>query len=1066
MAEMRIDVGMSIGTDGVARNDGVSGTLVTVTATSSATTHQFRIVTSTGTYPTITDTSGTGVGPWTFTPSDGAGHSYLLELIDDLGLSTESVTRRTLRVPTTNLGFFILAPNETADPDASEYNKGALVIARSNDNVSSNVYGWQPRLDEWFREIDSWKAPGGDLGGTLPNPEVNDLTISGEAQGSILYFNGSNWTQLAPGTSGDVLQTQGAGANPQWAAAAGGGATDHGALTGLGDDDHTQYLLASGARAMSGGLNMGTNAITNVGNVDGVDVSAHDHSGAGQGGTIAHGSLSGVGTNTHAAIDSHIADSAIHSTGLQGAYDNGNGIQVSGSAVDITHGTAAVTNYSALRILYSAQTYTALPSGLQVNLTGAVGFNSASDIYGVWLRGATNSGAGDTIGIHVDSGWDSQLELGTRGTTTNSPPRLRLNDGTGAAARYAYIDFDAATGAGRLRAFIDNGTVVDRVLDLDGDNGSIQLGSSTFSATTEAVQAGWQAHAGGTRSVAIGRTAHVTASQGIAIGSLLTIAHTNSFGIGRGADSTASHQGLLGGATSYITELIAGGGDTDDNARSCLWRTSDAATEGVAGWTLTVRAGNGGDGTGVTAGGDGAILTLAAGVGGADGGAGAGADAQVRVDGTRLEFYDTVGAAARDIHIGNTPTAGTLGARAVVIGNDHDDISGDDNVLIGNSINTQGHAEGIVIGNGGLSSGGDQGGIRIGFGGGTAQLQAIAIGSGNTIARTSSIVLGNASDTNARGVAIGAGAGDFGTGVRTIAIGYLARSQNADYSVTVGYNNDHDGRYGVSIGSGNNVDHDYCVVLGYNNNGAGAAQTTAANQFIVGSTTGYITEACIAGGLTDDNARTAVWHVSDAASAATAGWGLEIRAGDGLTSGAGGDLRLSGGVCPDSPSDSGSLLITTDGSDRIEWTGEGEEHFGDTTDSDEYWVRLPCSRQKTINTASAVLAIVTGIGNSSVVEIHAFVRAVEEGDETDYAMWYGHCFARKSAGGSVTIDKQTWVNDGTADDTGYTYGLNNGTSWDTPSFDVNSGAIEVTANGTNTYTINWSGHVEWGQLAA
>jgi len=52
--------------------------------------------------------------------------------------------------------------------------------------------------------------------------------------------------------------------------------TDHGALGGLGDDDHTQYLLHDGSRAMSGALDMGTNAITNVGLVDGVTVHDHD----------------------------------------------------------------------------------------------------------------------------------------------------------------------------------------------------------------------------------------------------------------------------------------------------------------------------------------------------------------------------------------------------------------------------------------------------------------------------------------------------------------------------------------------------------------------------------------------------------------------------------------------------------------------------------------------------------------------------------------------------------------------------------------------------------------------
>lgn len=75
------------------------------------------------------------------------------------------------------------------------------------------------------------------------------------------------------------------GQTPAWDAAAdrwepvtpsggGGGATDHGALTGLADDDHAQYLLADGSRALTGNLNVGSNNITSVGTVDGRDVSA------------------------------------------------------------------------------------------------------------------------------------------------------------------------------------------------------------------------------------------------------------------------------------------------------------------------------------------------------------------------------------------------------------------------------------------------------------------------------------------------------------------------------------------------------------------------------------------------------------------------------------------------------------------------------------------------------------------------------------------------------------------------------------------------------------------------
>ena len=46
-----------------------------------------------------------------------------------------------------------------------------------------------------------------------------------------------------------------------------GGTLDHGAaLTGLADDDHTQYLLATGTRAMTGDLDMGGNDVYNVRN--------------------------------------------------------------------------------------------------------------------------------------------------------------------------------------------------------------------------------------------------------------------------------------------------------------------------------------------------------------------------------------------------------------------------------------------------------------------------------------------------------------------------------------------------------------------------------------------------------------------------------------------------------------------------------------------------------------------------------------------------------------------------------------------------------------------------------
>lgn len=51
--------------------------------------------------------------------------------------------------------------------------------------------------------------------------------------------------------------------------------TSHGDLTGLVNDDHKQYLRTDGARVMSGPLDMGTNAINNAGNINGINIVSH-----------------------------------------------------------------------------------------------------------------------------------------------------------------------------------------------------------------------------------------------------------------------------------------------------------------------------------------------------------------------------------------------------------------------------------------------------------------------------------------------------------------------------------------------------------------------------------------------------------------------------------------------------------------------------------------------------------------------------------------------------------------------------------------------------------------------
>ena len=48
------------------------------------------------------------------------------------------------------------------------------------------------------------------------------IALGSDAQGDVMYYDGTNWVRLAAGTSGQFLKTNGAGADPSWVTASGG----------------------------------------------------------------------------------------------------------------------------------------------------------------------------------------------------------------------------------------------------------------------------------------------------------------------------------------------------------------------------------------------------------------------------------------------------------------------------------------------------------------------------------------------------------------------------------------------------------------------------------------------------------------------------------------------------------------------------------------------------------------------------------------------------------------------------------------------------------------------------
>jgi hypothetical protein len=266
-----------------------------------------------------------------------------------------------------------------------------------------------------------------------------------------------------------------------------GTATTHGLLSGLGNDDHLQYLLADGTRTMGGALNMGTHQINNV--VDPTsaqDAATKNYVDAAITGTTSYfagfdsttglltevpgytfddnGTLQ-IGAQNSLTVPAGLTDYisiGISPTIANPGLTNLSGVQLN-SPIDQT-----VTNYEAIQVFgYGTDkpdNFTAYRS--QTNYTG-VGTN---------ITHFTAGGGSDCTGSVKAFQFNSAGDAGTiQGVTLNPSGDATTIEGISFVPSGSYTD---ATG---IKVDLSSATVTNRPIGLDITQGTL---NSTVSFTT------------------------------------------------------------------------------------------------------------------------------------------------------------------------------------------------------------------------------------------------------------------------------------------------------------------------------------------------------------------------------------------------------------------------------------------------------------------------------------------------------------------------------------------------------------------------------------------------------